>query len=225
MTDGAPTKASDTSPAPFQTLGVAMLAEPDLFPTYYSHLLTGATGLPSKVIDTRIANVNHLRRGVFQLTPSVKYDDYAASPVHRFYQMWQQTDCNVSHASSANPSGCLNDLFPWVEVTIGAGSNGKPQPAGFNNQTTGEGSTAMAFYNVQQGDAPYLNSLAQTYTLADNFHQSVMGGTGANHIMFGFADDLWFSDGNGNPLGPPINQIEDPDPQPGTNSFLKARPV
>ena len=55
----------------------------------------------------------------------------------------------------------------------------------------------MAFYNVQQGDAPYMKQLADQYTLSDNFHQSVMGGTGANHIMFGFADAIWYSDGSG----------------------------
>ena len=105
--------------------------------------------------------------------------------MHRFYQMWQQLDCNVTYASSDNPSGCLADLFPWVETSIGAGSNGKPHP-GPTFLNTGEGSTAMAFYNVQQGDAPYMKQLADQYTLSDNFHQSVMGGTGANHIMFGY---------------------------------------
>jgi phospholipase C len=39
--------------------------------------------------------------------------------------------------------------------------------------TTGEGSTALGFYNVQQGDVPYLKSLADTYAMSDNFHQSV----------------------------------------------------
>ena len=46
-----------------------------------------------------------------------------------------------------------------------------------------------------------------------------MGGTGANHIMFGFADAIWYSDGTGNPLTPPTNQIENPNPQPGTNNW------
>jgi phospholipase C len=46
-----------------------------------------------------------------------------------------------------------------------------------------------------------------------------MGGTGLNHIMFGFADAIWYSDGNGNPLVPPTEQIENPNPQPGTNNW------
>src|SRR5579862_5583466 len=89
---GGNTTASDTSPAPFATLKVAKLAEPDLFHTYNKFLITGATGLAYGTVDTRINNVNNLGQGVFQLTPGVKYDDYANSPVHRFFQMWQQID-------------------------------------------------------------------------------------------------------------------------------------
>jgi phospholipase C len=216
-TAGAPTAASDTDPAPFVTLSLAVLAEPDLFPSYNKFLLTGATGLAHDIPDTRIPNVATLGSGVFQLTSAtLPYDSYAASPVHRFYQMWQQTDCSVNTASSSNPSGCLNDLFPWVEVTIGAGSNGNPPP---NPLNTGEGSTSMAFFNVTEGDAPYFRQLATQYTISDNFHQSVMGGTGANHIMFGYADALPYTDGNGNLLVPPTNQIEVPDPQAGTNNY------
>ena len=215
-TGGAPTAASDSDPAPFQTLSLAELAEPDLFPAYNKFLTTGATGLAHSIPDTRILNVNTLGQGVFQLTPGVKYDDYAASPVHRFYQMWQQTDCSIATGTPDNPSGCLSDLFSWVEVSFGAGSNGAPPPSPLN---TGEGSTALGFYNVQQGDAPYMLQLARQFTLSDNFHQSVEGGTGANHIMFGFADAIWYSDGNGNALTPPSNQIEDPNPQVGTNNY------
>lgn len=215
-TGGAPTAASDSNPAPFKTLSLAELAEPDLIGPYNKFLTTGAPGLGHAILDTRIPYVSTLGQGVFQLTPGVKYDDYAASPVHRFYQMWQQLDCSIATGTPANPSGCLEDLFPWVEVSIGAGSNGNPPPPVIN---TGEGSTSMGFYNVQRGDAPYMLQLARQYTLSDSFHQSGQGGTGANHIMFGFADDIWYSDGNGNALTPPTNQIEDPDPQPGTNNY------
>src|SRR5438270_3402230 len=112
-------------------------------------MTTGGTGLPGGVPDTRIPNVNNLPPGPFQLTSAtLPYDAYAASPVHRFYQMWQQLDCNVGFATASNPSGCKSDLFPWVETSVGAGANGLAQPAGFNNLSTGEGSTAMGFYNV-----------------------------------------------------------------------------
>jgi phospholipase C len=216
-TGGAPTAPSDSDPAPFVTLSLAELAEPGLAPGYNKYLTTGATGLPHDVPDTRIPNVSTLGSGSFQLTSStLPYDSYAASPVHRFYQMWQQTDCSKRTATTTNPSGCLNDLFSWVEVTISAGSNGNPPPSPLN---TGEGSTALAFFNMAQGDVPYFHGLADKYTISDNFHQSVEGGTGANHIMFGYADALAFSDGAGNLATPPINQVENPNPQAGTNNY------
>ena len=60
----------------------------------------GGTGLaPYVVADTRIPNVFNLPEGAFQLTPGVANDDYASSPVHRFYQMWQQEDCNAPYAT------------------------------------------------------------------------------------------------------------------------------
>jgi phospholipase C len=210
---------------------------------YYKYLLTGGTGQNSKVPDVRIDydghDASHLPPGPFQITSKTfPYDAYAASPVHRFYQMWQQLDCDSSAADLSNGWGCRSDLFPWVEVTIGAGSNGKAQPSPFTDTTTGEGSTSMGFYNVQQGDAPYLKELADTYTMSDNYHQAVNGGTGANHIMLGTGDAMWFSDGKGSPKKPPVHplnpiapgtplpgytdalsEIENPNPQPGTNNY------
>ena len=219
MTGSAPPAAGDGADAPFLSIGHAAAMDPGVPGADLRLLLSGATGLAKHSIDMRLPNAASLPNGPFQLTPGIPYDAYAASPVHRFFQMWQQLDCSVGHATPANPSGCLSDLFPWVEVSVGAGSNGKPQPAGFNDKTTGEGSTAMGFYNVNDGDAPYLKELADGYALSDNFHQSVNGGTGANHIMLGSGDAIWFSDGNGNAATPPQNQIENPDPQPGTNNY------
>jgi phospholipase C len=207
----------------FSSVKIAKEVEPGaLLNPYYKFMTTGGTGLdPYVVPDTRIPNVFNLGPGVFQLTPGVGYDDYANSPVHRFFQMWQDEDCNADYATADNPSGCLADLFPWVEVSIGAGSDGSSgstsPPTSY--LSTGEGSTAMEFYNVQKGDAPYLKFLAENYTLADNYHQAVMGGTTANHLEFGFADAIWYSDGNGNATVPPSNQIENPNPQPGTNNW------
>ncbi len=212
------------------------------FPSdYYAYLVTGGSGLTGKVPDTRIKNVTALPPGPFQLTngDTFTYNSYAASPVHRFYQMWQQLDCSVAHATATNPSGCDAALFPWVETTVGAGTNGLKQPANFstdyspNATTTGEGSTAMGFYNVQNGDAPYFKYLADTYAMSDNFHQSVNGGTGANHIMFGHGDAIWFSDGKGNPAVPPhnvevapgtanagvVDEVENPNPAAATNNW------
>jgi phospholipase C len=218
-TETAPSAARDHRAPPYATLAYAQRVEPDLPAQDYPLLLTGATGLPGNVVDTRIANVDRLGPGPFPLTPSVSYDDYTASPVHRFYQMWQQLDCDGSRATADDPSGCLNDLYAWVNVTVGAGSNGQAQPAGFSDISTGYGGAALGFYNVQHGDAPYLTRLADQYTLSDNMHQSVQGGTGVNHIMFGFADDIWYADARGNAVPPPLPQIENPNPQPGTNDW------
>lgn len=218
----------------FTTVAEAEAVENGLAADYYKYLTTGGTGQASHTPDQRIPDLNSLPPGPFQLTSStLPYDAYAASPVHRFYQMWQQLDCNVEYAEQWNPSGCKADLFPWVEVTIGAGSNGLPQPQPFSVESTGEGSTSMGFYNMLQGDAPYLKELADSYSMSDNYHQAVVGGTGANHVMLGTGDAIWFSDANGNPAVPPHNQlvasgtanagvvdeIENPDAAPGTNNW------
>jgi phospholipase C len=162
------------------SLTLAELSENGLDPGYYPDLLNGGTGQTSKTPDQRITNVTTLPAGPFQLTNGTDftYDAYSASPVHRFYQMWQQLNCNLGQASAANPSGCNAGLFSWVEVTVGAGTNGATQPATCvpgapttgcfstnylpGSVTTGEGSTALGFYNVQQGDVPYFTSLVDS---------------------------------------------------------------
>jgi len=220
LTGNAPERPSDTEGPPFVSIAAAAARDSGLLPADLPLLLKGETGLPRRAVDTRLPNVNRLPNGPYPLTPGIPYDAYTASPVHRFFQMWQQMDCHVRHARKDNPSGCLNDLFPWVEVSVGAGSNGKPRPASFNDSSTGEGSTSMGFYNMSRGDVPYLKELAAAYTLSDNFHQSVLGGTGANHIMLGTGDAIWYSVG-GRPAKPPARQIENPDPQPGTNNYYR----
>ncbi len=224
MTDGAPTAASDENPPPFATLAAVANTEQQindgLPKSAYKLLTTGATGLPNDSVDTRVPNATNLPNGPWQLTSStLPYDSYASSPVHRFYQMWQQADCSTANATDANPSGCISKLFPWVETTVGTGSNGQTQPANFTNQTTGEGSTSMAFFNMANGDAPWIKHLADTYTINDNYHQAVMGGTGANHIAVGTGLAIYYTDGQGHMATPPANEIENPNPQPGTNNY------
>jgi phospholipase C len=223
------------------SLALAEQSESGLEPSYYQYLLSGGTGQTSQTPDQRIASVNALPAGPFQLTNgnSFPYDSYSASPVHRFYQMWQQLNCSHSAASRDNPSGCDAGLFAWVEVTVGAGTNGAAQPANFSTQysptatTTGEGSSALGFYNMQKGDVPYFKSLVDSYAMSDNFHQSVNGGTGANHVMFGHGDMIWYSAPNGKPAVPPngqqvfspgpdagiVHEVENPNPAPGTNNW------
>ena len=219
---------------------------------YYEFMTTGGSNLPpagvkdKKVPDSRINGVHNtspystLPPGPFQLTGSTfPYDSYAASPVHRFYQMFQQLDCDAKRASKKNPSGCLNDLFVWTEVTQGAGQNGAHQPANFTTDyvpgapNTGEGSTSMGFYNIQQGDAPYTKYLADHFALSDNYHQPAKGGTGLDSILLFFGDAIWFSNPAFTPGTPPhnelvwagtpnagtVDEIENPNPQPGTNNY------
>ncbi|HEX4600820.1 MAG TPA: alkaline phosphatase family protein [Gemmatimonadales bacterium] len=210
-TDGTPVKP------PFATVAAAAAVEPALLPGDEKLLTTGGSALPpGRMVDPRFPA---LPNGPFAITRYISEDDYASSPVHRFYQMWQQLDCDVAAATSQNPSGCRNDLFPWVEVTIGAGNNGRPQPAGFNDQTTGEGATAMGFYNALAGDGSYFTELASEFALNDNFHQSIQGGTGANHLALGYGQTIFYADANGKPATPPANQIENPTPRPGTNNW------
>src|SRR5882762_2249076 len=211
-TDGAPTVPFAASAAQAQAV------EPALPDGDYFELASGGTGLPVRSVDTRFAS--NLPNAPVDMSRSITYNDYASSPVHRFFQMWQQLDCSAKEATRSNPSGCLNDLFPWVETTVGAGANGAPQPANFTDQTTGEGSTAMQFLNVAKGDAPYFTQLAQQYALSDNFHQSIQGGTGANHIMLGYGSLIYYADPTtGKPQTPPPGQIENPNPVAGTNNW------
>jgi phospholipase C len=147
-------------PTSFPPLLLALL-EPSLEPAELPLLTTGATGaaVTSGAPDTRIANYAALPNGPFQLTgPKLPYDSYTGDTVHRFYQMWQQSDCRIEKANEDNPSGCLSDLYPFVATTF-AGP-----------QTDEGGSTSMAFYNMQSGDAPLLKRLADQYTLSDNHH-------------------------------------------------------
>jgi phospholipase C len=197
-------------------------------------LTTGATGVPGGSPDTRILDYNNLPNGPYPLVTlpagedetSSLYKTYGGSPVHRFYQMWQELDCDVSKITSSNASGCQADLFPFVEMTVSSGSNGNPTPKPLK-----EGDIAMGFYNVAKGDLPYLTKLANEYTLNDNYHQAAMGGTYANHMMIGYADELYYADQNGDPAtpnhvqvpgsNPPVyvDEVENPNPAPGTNNW------
>src|SRR5262249_11803972 len=122
------------------------------------HLLTtGATGLsncdsdPTKPPvacsepDTRIDNFAALPNTVFQITgKKVTYASYTGDMVHRFFHMWQQSDCDATTITAGNPTGCLNDLYPYVGIARGDDSGGN----------------SMGFYNMQRGDAPLFQKLA-----------------------------------------------------------------
>ncbi len=220
-TNGAPVAQSETG-APFVPAFLAGLAAMDPSPDFNAItdtiLTTGFTGLPADTLDTRIPGAGALPNGPFVLQgANITDDDYTGDMTHRFYQAWQQSDCSVANASKANPAGCLNDLFPFVMATYDLSDN--VAPAVQHNFSEGN---EMGFYDAEQEQASTLKTLADRFSLSDNFHQSFQGGTGANHFMLGTGDAGFWSDGNGNPITPPASQIANPNPVSGTTNKYTA---
>jgi phospholipase C len=188
-----------------------------LLPDAQELLLIGGTGLGNDVADARFPST--LAPGPFQITQYVPYYAYTGDPVHRFFQMWQQCDCSLGNRTLDNPSGCLHDLYTYVAVTIGTGSNGFAPPSPFTFESTDQGGVQMGFYNMATGDAPYMASLANEYALSDNYHQAIMGGTGANHVAIGTGSEVFYSNSNFTPATPPSHEIEDPNPYSSSNNW------
>ncbi|MBV9553907.1 MAG: phosphoesterase [Alphaproteobacteria bacterium] len=207
-TNGAPQAQSDTGP-PFKTVAEAGV-ESDINPEDAFLLTTGATGLAHDVLDTRVPGAGNLPNGPFVLQGrNINDDDYTGDMTHRFYQAWQQSDCSKANETKENPVGCLNDLFPFVMATF--------SPPNFSTKTGNfSQGNEMGFYNAEQEQASLLKTLADRFTLSDNFHQSFMGGTGANHFMLGTGDAAFWSDGHGNPAVPPTSLVANPNPKSGT---------
>src|SRR5215475_12171494 len=174
---------------------------------------TGGTGLPNSVgPDTRITNVTSLPPGPFQMTgPTMPYDAYTGDTIHQYFQMVQQVDCAIDaeHVSKNNPTGCLHDLQSGIDTTYATSPLTTPPQVPHDTGQT------MAFFNMQNGDVPLFKSLADQYTISDNYHQPVMGGTGPDSVPLGFADQVYFSDGlsDGNVATPPASTIYNPNPQ------------
>jgi phospholipase C len=191
--------------------------DPGLAPQDQFLMGTGGTGLSfSEGPDTRIPNVNNLPPGPFQLTgPDLPFDAYAGDTVHQYFQMVQQVDCAIDaeHVSKDNPPGCLHDLQSAIDTTYSTPPGGTPHDTG---QT-------MEVFNMQNGDAPLFKSLADKYSMSDNYHQPVLGGTGPDSQPLGFADQVFFSDGSGNPATPAAKNIYNPDPVPGTLNLYTRR--
>jgi phospholipase C len=169
-------------------------------------LRTGGTGLAQFSEDTRVAGASALQNGSFQITgANLPYDSYTGDMVHRLFHMWQQSDCSTANATPDNPSGCLNDLYPFVGVA----------------RNDGSGSNSMGFYNVSDHDAPVLKRLADEYTLNDNYHQPVMGGTAVQHTILGTADAIPWDTFQGM-TSPPAASVANPDPKSTTDVSFKA---
>jgi len=178
-----------------------------------TYVSKGCDGLNGNSPDTRFPAA--LANGPFQITNYVPYADphiryqkfgqcefygaYVGDPLHRFYQMWQQYGYN----------GRLN---VWAANTAGDDNGAKPPAPIF------QGGLQMGFYNMAQGNAPILRSLAQNNALSDNYHQAVQGGTGANHIALGTGFAASYQTKTGKAAAPPVNEIENPNPKPGTNN-------
>jgi acid phosphatase len=180
----------------------AKLPQPTLIGVFNPLTLQPFGAIP----DARFASLD--ANGPFQITNFLKYGDpttfATGDPVHRFFQMWQQT------------GGTNADLhsFAWVAVTTGQGGD----TSGVTAANTGQGGELMGFFNMATGDAPYFKSLAQTYALSDNYHQAIMGGTGANFFMLATGDAAVYNQ-DGQLAVPPANQVENPQPAPGTANF------
>ncbi len=191
--------------------------DPGLPPQDQFLFATGGTGLATTLgPDTRITNVNALPPGPFQMTgPTMPFDAFTGDTIHQYFQMYQQVDCAIDreHVTRDNPTGCLHDLQSAITTTYST-------PPGGTAHDTGQ---TMAIFNMQQGDAPFFKFLADNYNMSDNYHQPVMGGTGPDSQPLGFADQVFFSDGAGNPATPPAATIYNPDPQPGTLNLYTKR--
>jgi phospholipase C len=211
-TNGAPTAQNSQFPDAPLTSFVELAAiggETDIEAADQDLTTTGATGLPNKVLDTRVPGAGGLPPGPFVLLgPNIGDDDYTGDMTHRFYQAAQQQDCSMANATKDNPTGCLNDLFAFVMDTY-ARTNSTTQ----SNFSEGN---EMGFYNAEQEQASILKELADRFTLSDNFHQSVLGGTAVNHVMLGTGDAIFWSDGVGNAATPPASSIANPNPVSGT---------
>lgn len=132
-----------------------------------------------------------LAPGPFQITKFVPYSgatSITGDPVHRFFQMWQQTGgTNAKH-----------DTFVWTATTTGQGGD----TSGVTPSNPAQGGELMGFYNMAQGDAAYFKSLADNYAISDNYHQAIMGGTGMNFFSIA-TGDLPVYNVNGQLAAPP----------------------
>ncbi len=177
-----------------------------------TYVSPGCDGQQAFAPDTRFPA--NLANGPYQITKYVPYFDdhltytggcefygaYVGDPLHRFYQMWQQT--TTSHSR----------LDTWVANTAGDDNGAKPPAPIF------QGGLATGYYNMAAGDAPILRDLAEHYAISDNYHQAVQGGTGANHIALGTGFAASFQNSAGKAATPPAKEIENPNPKPGTNN-------
>ena len=144
------------------SLTLAQQSENGLPSDYYQYLISGGTGQTSKTPDMRITNVDALPPGPFQLTTAHLHlrllrrqpgppllPDVAAARLQRSSTPPRATLAAATQICSPGSKS------PSAPAPTAARSRPTSAPTIPDARTTGEGSTAMGFYNVQQGDAPY----------------------------------------------------------------------
>jgi phospholipase C len=184
-------------------LVIARQFENGLANDYYQYLLTGGTGQPGGQPDKRITyngqDASNLPSGPYQLTSNTLCGEPGAPLL---------PDVSAARLLCRRIQRAQWLGLPVRSVSLG-GSNGRRRfkRSGSANWLQRRRLDLYGLLQCPARDAPYLKELADTYSMSDNYHQAVKGGTGANHIMLGTGDAIWFGDGNGNSAVPPNNPV------------------
>ena len=189
----------------------------------YPLLTTGATGLPRRAIDTRIPNA--AAPATARTRSAARTCRTISTPQARCTASTRCGSRSIARRRTPRrpiPSGCLDRPVP-----VGRDQRRRRQqrqarsrPASTTRRPA-KAPPSMGFYNVAQRRRAATSSSSPTTTRSsDNFHQPVDGRHRAPTTSCSApATRMYFSDGNGNAAVPPANQIENPDPQPGTNNY------
>jgi len=190
---------------PTRGAAYAVLPQPELIGVLNSSLQAQG-GVPDPRFPANLPNgpFQNTKYAPYALSASNPLGNLTGDPVHRFFQMWQQTGGDNSKL----------DMFTWVATTVGQGGD----TPGVTPANPSQGGELMGFANMATGDAPFFKSLAGSYAISDNYHQSIMGGTGANFYAISTADLPYFNNA-GAVATPPGNQIENPNPMAQTANF------
>ncbi|WP_394782003.1 alkaline phosphatase family protein [Undibacterium sp.] len=190
---------------PTRAAAYTVLPQPELIGVLNSSLQAQG-GVPDPRAPANLPNgpFQYSKYAPYSLEASNPLGNLTGDPVHRFFQMWQQTGGDNSKL----------DMFTWVATTAGQGGD----TPGVTPANPSQGGELMGFANMATGDAPFFKSLANTYAISDNYHQSIMGGTGANFYSIATADMPYFNNA-GVVAAPPANQISNPNPMPQTPNF------
>jgi acid phosphatase len=190
---------------PMRATPYSVLPQPELIGVLNAQLQAQG-GVPDPRVPGNLPNgpYQNTKYAAYALSASNPLGNLTGDPVHRFFQMWQQTGGDNSKL----------DMYAWVADTTGQGGD----TSGVTPANPSQGGELMGFANMASGDAPFFKSLATQYAISDNYHQSIQGGTGANFFAIATADTAWFNVA-GAAATPPANQIENPNPAAQTPNF------